>query len=196
MALEQKYTKEPIGVRSAWVRHYYEKQSQQRVELLQAMGNAKDFRTLYNVIVPEVQCPNLVRVGTVLDGGKYVCNPLSLPEGMCRIYSLGLSHQITFDQEIYDITGKRCRIHGYDVHPPSLAVKKAYESMNGTLETKFISRSKGNRILGCFMLDYALFSYEINPAAIRGCEYCFIHVDCMQRYGAVELKRYLNLIDL
>ncbi|VDO90548.1 unnamed protein product [Heligmosomoides polygyrus] len=42
------------------------------------------------------------------------------------------------------------------------------------------------------VLDYALFSYEVNGNALSACEYSFIHLDCMERYAATMLKRYLN----
>ncbi|VDO19882.1 unnamed protein product, partial [Heligmosomoides polygyrus] len=41
-------------------------------------------------------------------------------------------------------------------------------------------------------LDYALFSFEPNPYCKYCCEYSFIHLDCMQRYGASVSKLYLK----
>ncbi|KAK5982763.1 hypothetical protein GCK32_009501 [Trichostrongylus colubriformis] len=41
-------------------------------------------------------------------------------------------------------------------------------------------------------LNYALFSHDVAPHAAAACEYSFIHLDCMQAYGAYMLKRYLN----
>ncbi|VDM85002.1 unnamed protein product [Strongylus vulgaris] len=78
------------------------------------MGSNSAFSILYNAIVPEAQCPNLVRVGSVLDGGKYVCNPQAVNKNDCRIYSFGLNNEVSFEVNIQEITNKRCKIYGYD----------------------------------------------------------------------------------
>ncbi|KAK5969066.1 hypothetical protein GCK32_005063 [Trichostrongylus colubriformis] len=41
-------------------------------------------------------------------------------------------------------------------------------------------------------LNYALYSHDVHPRVPSACEYSFIHLDCMQAYGAYMLKRYLN----
>ncbi|KIH67782.1 hypothetical protein ANCDUO_01887 [Ancylostoma duodenale] len=43
-------------------------------------------------------------------------------------------------------------------------------------------------------LNYALFSYEINGNSLTACEYSFIHLDCMERYGATMWKLYLKFV--
>ncbi|CAJ0605165.1 unnamed protein product [Cylicocyclus nassatus] len=98
----------------------------------------------------QVQCPNLVRVGSVVDGGKYVCNPQAIDTQKCRIYSLGLMNEISFDVEIQNITGNTCKIYGYDQHEQSKGIKDAYSRMNGKLKAVFISNEKGKRIQDFF----------------------------------------------
>jgi hypothetical protein len=53
---------------------YYLKQAEMRKAILRA-DDGVDMGTLYNVLVPEIVCPVLVRVGTVLYGGKWMCHP-------------------------------------------------------------------------------------------------------------------------
>ncbi|PAV83457.1 hypothetical protein WR25_12334 [Diploscapter pachys] len=43
-------------------------------------------------------------------------------------------------------------------------------------------------------LDYFLFNFEINPLSpFTATEFSLIHRSCFQRYGAVEIARYLNV---
>ncbi|KJH48472.1 hypothetical protein DICVIV_05382, partial [Dictyocaulus viviparus] len=68
---------------SSWLREYYQKQASDRKTLLGQLNNS-NYKSFYNVIVPEVSCPDLVRVGNVNNGGRYVCNPKALPIERCR----------------------------------------------------------------------------------------------------------------
>ncbi|KIH67781.1 hypothetical protein ANCDUO_01886 [Ancylostoma duodenale] len=105
---------------NSWVREYYAKQAAARVRGLDAISRSSlRYDNLYNALVPEVYCPDLVRVGNVLDGGKYVCNPRVMPK-YCRIYSLGLREDISFDREIQEFNNFTCRIHGYDMNRKEL----------------------------------------------------------------------------
>ncbi|CAJ0605929.1 unnamed protein product [Cylicocyclus nassatus] len=60
-----------------------------------------------------VYCPELVRVGSTNDGGKWICSPFRIPKN-CTIFSLGLFNEITFEQELQYIINKRCKIYAYD----------------------------------------------------------------------------------
>ncbi|EYB97576.1 hypothetical protein Y032_0139g2105 [Ancylostoma ceylanicum] len=226
-----------------WVREYYSKQAAARVRGLDAIGRSSlRYDNLYNALVPEVFCPDLVRVGNVLDGGKYVCNPRAMPQ-YCSIYSLGLREEISFDREIQEFNNFTCRLHGYDMTPQSAHVANQYKSINGEMRALTIGpktdSSKNVYFLGDLVtsnndtdveflkmdiegaehtslipflqkftacqiflelhgkpiehvillqqiaqLNYALFSYEINGNSLTACEYSFIHLDCMEQYGA------------
>ncbi|EYB97571.1 hypothetical protein Y032_0139g2102 [Ancylostoma ceylanicum] len=94
----------------------------------------------------QVQCPVLVRVGSIVDGGKFVCNPNAISEKKCRIYSLGINDEISFDQEIQNITKNRCRIYGYDDREQQKGTKESYKRINGKLGVIHISNEEGHRI--------------------------------------------------
>ncbi|KAL6736527.1 hypothetical protein Aduo_006869 [Ancylostoma duodenale] len=156
-------------IRNAWMRNYYTKQALERVEQLQHIGDTSGFQILYNVIVPEVQCPVMVRVGSIVDGGKFVCNPNAISEKNCRIYSLGINDEISFDQEIQKITRNRCRIYGYDNREQQKHTKDNYKKINGKLEVMHISESKGHRIEDLFDSNNDTFA-DILKIDVEGAE--------------------------
>ncbi|PIO70123.1 hypothetical protein TELCIR_08032 [Teladorsagia circumcincta] len=114
-----------------WVREYYAKFAPERAASfnIKNLGNP----VLFGAIVPEVFCPNLVRVGTVLDGGKYVCNPRLIPEN-CSIYSLGIDNEISFDKAIQEFNNFTCKIYGYDKATTNNVTLSEYEKINGKIE--------------------------------------------------------------
>ncbi|WKY16199.1 hypothetical protein Q1695_001131 [Nippostrongylus brasiliensis] len=75
---------------------------------------SKNYMFLYNNLAPEAFCPELLRVGTTNDGGKWICSPYSFPTN-CNIISLGMNNQITFEEELQHMTGNRCRLFAYDM---------------------------------------------------------------------------------
>ncbi|CAJ0605162.1 unnamed protein product [Cylicocyclus nassatus] len=241
----------------SWVRDYYSKQAADRIRALDAISNeSANFAVLYNVLVPEVFCRDLVRVGNVVDGGKFVCNPKAMPKGNCSVYSLGLREDISFDRDIQEFNNSTCRIYGYDMTSQSKAVIDEYHAINGKIRTLVIGSSTnasenvyflGDLLLNngdtyaeflkmdiegaehytlipflklysvCQLflevhhykpinhvkllqqiarLDYALFFYEVNGDSLQACEYSFIHLTCMKRYGVSMLKLYLKFIKL
>lgn len=73
-----------------------------------------DVRALSFTIVPEIICPNMVRLGNIGDGGKWVCNPWRARNG-CIIYSLGVFNDISFERNLMDIVQKKtCKLYGFD----------------------------------------------------------------------------------
>lgn len=129
-----------------WAEAHYEKQMSARFEYLNNV-KGEQWNTLYTVIVPEVFCPYSVRVGSVNDGGKYVCTPGRMPRGHCSVYSLGINGDISFDREIQAFNNNRCRIFGYDKDVQPEEVKSLYQKINGNLmaaEIAPVTRQEAN----------------------------------------------------
>ena len=70
-------------------------------------------------VTPSFSCPFPVkRVGTLGDGGKYVCGFHRVTQGRgenreCVVYSFGVSDESSFEAEILEST-KNCQVYGYD----------------------------------------------------------------------------------
>ena len=93
------------------------------------------FIELFNILAPEVSfsfqkfsfqdilrftfqalCPNIVRLGRIGDGGKWICNPFAVRESArpCIFYSLGLNNEVSFDVEFMNLTENKCHHFAVD----------------------------------------------------------------------------------
>uniref|UniRef100_A0AC35EV72 Methyltransferase domain-containing protein n=1 Tax=Panagrolaimus sp. PS1159 TaxID=55785 RepID=A0AC35EV72_9BILA len=93
----------------------YQDQSLERAAFLNNSISAQGYSALYNVLVPEVFCKDLIRIGTVGDGGKWICNPtamLNWPE--CKIYSLGTSNDPSFEEDLQKLLNNTCQVRSVD----------------------------------------------------------------------------------
>ncbi|KAI1697266.1 methyltransferase domain-containing protein [Ditylenchus destructor] len=92
------------------------------------------------MLVPEVFCPNKARLGTVQDGGKWVCSPnLLKSDGKeCAIYALGLNDEISFEVAIQEFTESRCVLRGIDVRDNSLETIETLNQNNGVFLKAFV----------------------------------------------------------
>ncbi|GMR61132.1 hypothetical protein PMAYCL1PPCAC_31327, partial [Pristionchus mayeri] len=70
-----------------------------------------------------VACLGRVRVGSIADGGKWMCSPWRVPEN-CVIYSLGSLGDISFEMEMNELTNKRCSILTSDMNEPPQNIAK------------------------------------------------------------------------
>uniref|UniRef100_A0A915DLQ3 Methyltransferase domain-containing protein n=1 Tax=Ditylenchus dipsaci TaxID=166011 RepID=A0A915DLQ3_9BILA len=139
-----------------------------------AMENTT-YLSFYALLVPEVFCSNKVRLGVVTDGGKWVCNPNYVPEKACKIYSLGLSNQVSFDLEIQKLTNYRCSLRSIDKGDISNETKSAISSANGIIIETMISSAakednKTKRPLSSIMSSLGDKSIEILKIDIEGTE--------------------------
>ncbi|KAJ6476286.1 methyltransferase domain-containing protein [Mycena sanguinolenta] len=71
--------------------------------------------TLWDFFVPAFSCPfPVVRVGTLGDGGKFVCGfERAVAQPGCVVYSMGVERQSTFEQAILH-QSDHCQVYGFD----------------------------------------------------------------------------------
>uniref|UniRef100_A0A914WX78 Methyltransferase domain-containing protein n=1 Tax=Plectus sambesii TaxID=2011161 RepID=A0A914WX78_9BILA len=242
-SLEQEFIKIDRSRFDPLVKAFFQQQQKARqITMRQNLDSSHAaFHYLYNALMPEVNCPRLVRVGNTDDGGKWICDPWQLPDN-CTVYSLGVGGDVTFEVELSNMTNLRCNT--FSVDPDT-----KYASLVGTIpkvtfnawrmaqvdkpaekvrSIQGIMQEYGHRYIDILKIDidnaehevmpdvlsaeepiacqilieihqgpflhakllerfakarYMLFSYEINGYSIDACEYSFIHISCMQRYG-------------
>ncbi len=63
-------------------------------------------------IIPQLICPEIVRIGRAKDGGKFMCRPWRAPAN-CVVYSLGVGMDVSFETELVTILST-CRIYAFD----------------------------------------------------------------------------------
>lgn len=85
-----------------------------KVEAWPALSAKFHMYTLWDFFLPAFRCPHKVkRVGTLGDGGKYVCGLEKVAEQRkCVIYSVGINGESSFEAELLQST--KCDIWGYD----------------------------------------------------------------------------------
>ncbi|KAF1759808.1 hypothetical protein GCK72_016275 [Caenorhabditis remanei] len=86
---------------------------------------------LYGSLAPEVFCPEKIRVGTVGDGGKWVCNPWKVPRDSV-MFSLGLNNYIGFEEEWQKMTNNSNVLYGFDAAEQNPDTKNTYSNIRGT----------------------------------------------------------------
>lgn len=119
-------------------------QEEQRRHFLSTLTRHRDGlknpkEPLHNIqmyITPQIDCPTVVRIGNLADGGKWVCNPWRIQDD-CVVYSLGVNGDTSFEQEFYDIIRGRCRIICVDMGQENPEI---FKSFNG----RFFARTVSN----------------------------------------------------
>ncbi|KAJ7260910.1 methyltransferase domain-containing protein [Mycena haematopus] len=73
------------------------------------------FYTLWDLFIPAFSCPfSATRVGTMGDGGKWVCGlERVVQQPKCLIYSMGVERQSSFEQAILH-QSEHCQVYGFD----------------------------------------------------------------------------------
>ncbi|EFP01874.1 hypothetical protein CRE_06179 [Caenorhabditis remanei] len=99
----------------------------QRDILENAVG--KDNKNFYLKLRPEAFCQKKVKIGERKeDGGKIVCDPGAVKED-CTLMSLGLNNQVQFDQEMYNVTGRKCDYIAADMDPQNMNTYRIFAAM-------------------------------------------------------------------
>uniref|UniRef100_A0AC34FVK6 Methyltransferase domain-containing protein n=1 Tax=Panagrolaimus sp. ES5 TaxID=591445 RepID=A0AC34FVK6_9BILA len=119
----------------------YQRQSYQRKELLDRLNLIDGYALLYNVLVPEVFCMNLIRIGRIGDGGKWICNPSALLDSSdCTIYSLGLSNDPSFELDLQEYLNNKCKIRSFDKDDQNTDTMEKLAYANGIFMKALISQ--------------------------------------------------------
>ena len=74
------------------------------------------FQTLHE---PSFNCNFEERLGRAGDGGKWICNPETIRNGLrnkdgCLVYSVGSNGDTSFETAIHEQLSKECEIHTFD----------------------------------------------------------------------------------
>lgn len=122
-----------------------------------AIKNEQNLASLQMYIVPQINCPTVVRVGAIGDGGKWVCNPWRVPE-TCVIYSLGVNGDTSFERDMYSITKEKCKIYSFDISPQSQSL---FDSFKGIFRAWKIAATTNENFNEWAIVDIAKnFSHE------------------------------------
>ncbi|KZT04288.1 uncharacterized protein LAESUDRAFT_303245 [Laetiporus sulphureus 93-53] len=84
-------------------------------ERVEAFPLRDDFYTLWDFYIPAFQCPHRVdRVGTLGDGGKWLCGLARLAaQPSCVVYSFGVNNESSFEAALLRAV-PGCQVWGYD----------------------------------------------------------------------------------
>lgn len=72
-----------------------------------------------------IDCETTMRVGTLFDGGKWICDPQSL-SGSSVVYSFGIGDNISFDMDMAGMFG--CSVYMFDPSPSVVANFNRFQS--------------------------------------------------------------------
>ena len=153
----------------------YQRQAQIRKQKLTDL-KTQGWLTLYSVLVPEVFCKDLVRLGTVVDGGKWICNPVHIRNfEKCTVYSLGINNEPSFEEGFANFTNQKCLIRSFDKNNQNAKTLDRIKNSNGVFMKALISskvdQSKGIYNFASLMEIYEDKKIDILKIDIEGFEY-------------------------
>lgn len=154
----------------------YQHQSKIRKSKLKNLVDNSGWLMLYSVLVPEVFCKDLVRLGNVGDGGKWVCNPIHVRNfDACTVYSLGVRNEPSFEEEFARFTHNKCIIRSVDKSDQTPQTLERIKNSNGMFMKGLIS-SEVNKSMNSYNLKSLLEIFndgkiDILKIDIEGFEY-------------------------
>uniref|UniRef100_A0A914Q7Y8 Methyltransferase domain-containing protein n=1 Tax=Panagrolaimus davidi TaxID=227884 RepID=A0A914Q7Y8_9BILA len=102
------------------------------------------------IFLPEVFCRNLVRIGFIGDGGKWICNSLNVqssPE--CVVYSLGIRDDPSFEEKFQRFTGNKRLLRSLDKDAQNSSTIQRISAANGKFMKALIA-GKTNELTNHF----------------------------------------------
>uniref|UniRef100_A0AC34FRP8 Methyltransferase domain-containing protein n=1 Tax=Panagrolaimus sp. ES5 TaxID=591445 RepID=A0AC34FRP8_9BILA len=158
------------------VLNLYRQQIHERQQYLQNVPESSDYFLLYNILVPEVFCRDLVRIGFIGDGGKWICNPSSvqsLPE--CVVYSLGIHNEPTFEESFQNLTNLKCMLRSLDKDEQNETTMNRISVVDGTFMKATIA-GKRNESMNHYTLKDVMETFndkrvDILKIDIEGAEF-------------------------
>ncbi|EYB92163.1 hypothetical protein Y032_0197g1574 [Ancylostoma ceylanicum] len=153
----------------------YRSQGEERRRILKDVinKNSGDYSDLYSILVPEVYCIAKVRVGSVNDGGKWMCNPFWIPKDSF-VFSLGLHDEISFEAELQRITNQCCYIIGFDRLKQKAQTQQMLSSIRAKSKKAWISNTtdeeKENYTIDYLMKLENITHIEVLKMDIEGSE--------------------------
>ena len=154
----------------------YRQQVNERKKYLTAVPELQDYFVLYNTLVPEVFCRDLVRIGFIGDGGKWICNPSrirDIPE--CVVYSLGIANEPSFEESFQNFTQYTCLLRSLDKDAQNQRTMERITAANGVFMKALIT-SKTDKAASRYSLKDVLSTFgdtriDILKIDIEGAEF-------------------------
>ncbi|KAE9414214.1 hypothetical protein Angca_000652, partial [Angiostrongylus cantonensis] len=119
-------------------------------------------------------CPELVRIGTTNDGGKWICSPFRIPP-QCSIISLGLYNEVTFEQELQYVINNRCNIYAYDMNeqlPKTIDILEKIRTKSRVATISSTTDEKKNMYTVEYLMKLeGISEFEILKVDIEGSEF-------------------------
>ncbi|EGT53883.1 hypothetical protein CAEBREN_04974 [Caenorhabditis brenneri] len=164
-----------------------------RKRTLAQIFKPQEYYLLYGAMAPEVFCPEKVRVGTVGDGGKWVCNPWKVPRDTV-LFSLGLNNYIGFEEDWQKMTENANILYGFDAAEQNPMTRGTYSKIRGTSKKAMISvatdAAKDKYTIEDLAKSFNVTSIEILKIDIEGAELTCL-IPFLEKYPVCQI--YLEL---
>uniref|UniRef100_A0AC34GN54 Methyltransferase domain-containing protein n=1 Tax=Panagrolaimus sp. ES5 TaxID=591445 RepID=A0AC34GN54_9BILA len=154
----------------------YQQQALIRQRILPEKIDIDGYGILYNVLVPEVFCKNLIRIGYVGDGGKWVCNPTNLLSfESCTIYSFGMNNDPSFEEDFQNFLNNKCKLRCIDKDDQNDATTERLKNVNGAFKKALIGARKDDSLnmfqISDIVAEFGDTKIDILKIDIEGAEF-------------------------
>ncbi|CAI5500967.1 unnamed protein product [Closterium sp. Naga37s-1] len=168
---------------------------------------------MFEVFAPAYPCLMEERLGTWLDGGKWVCRP-SLLNASSVVYSIGSDGKDSFEEEIFSRFKSRIHVFDHTLTPRKKAKverKKAYKfhpiglavssNESASLSSfKDLTTMLGHSFVDIFKVDCESCEYDVIPSILDGYTtppfgQLLIEIHDLDRSNADRLTRFLHKIE-